>query len=143
MELFKGEYASIIVMPTKKDIFGNWINTTCVGITIWWINGHVQTNMPCPYQRRFFMPLDRLRFLVPWIWSWLPSVVIEGGWQGQNKILRNWFPWEGLFVPMEIFAIWFEKYMPVQNFKGSWIECWWVLVLPNPTLMTSLFLAWP
>jgi len=29
----------------------------------------------------------------------------------------------------------------LQNFKGSWIECWWVLVLPNVTLMTSLFLA--
>jgi len=25
VELFKGEYVLIIVMPTKKDTFGNWI----------------------------------------------------------------------------------------------------------------------
>jgi hypothetical protein len=30
--------------------------------------------------------------------------------------------------------------MPLQNFKGSWIEYWRVLVLPNVTLMTLLFL---
>jgi hypothetical protein len=28
--------------------------------------------------------------------------------------------------------------MPLQIFKRSWIECWWVLVLPSATLMTSL-----
>jgi hypothetical protein len=35
VELSRGEYASTIVMPTKKDIFGNWTNTTCVGVIIW------------------------------------------------------------------------------------------------------------
>jgi len=35
--------------------------------------------MPCPYWRRFLMPLVKPRFSLPWIEVWLPSIAIEGG----------------------------------------------------------------
>jgi hypothetical protein len=48
-ELLKGKYASTIVMPTKKDIFGNWTKHYMSGDYHLVINKLVQTNMPCPY----------------------------------------------------------------------------------------------
>ncbi len=33
MELSRGEYASIIMMLTKKDIFGNWIKRCMWGLS--------------------------------------------------------------------------------------------------------------
>jgi hypothetical protein len=36
----------------------------------------------------------------------------KGGWQGQDEILGNQYQQEGLFVPMEVFAIFGLRYVP-------------------------------
>ncbi len=52
MELSKGEYASTIMMSTKKYIFDNWMKRHMCE------DYHVQTNMPCPYSKEIFDTLE-------------------------------------------------------------------------------------
>ncbi len=110
-------------------------------MTIWWINEHVQKNMPCPYYRRSLMPLVRPRFLILWTWGLATischsrRVIRSGQHFGKLTPMRTIICTNGIFCHL----VW---RMPLQSFKGSWIEFWQVLVLPNATLMTSLFLTY-
>jgi hypothetical protein len=68
VELFRGEYASTIMMLTKKDIFGNWIECLMCG------DYHLVNKQTCLnkyamplLQEIFKMPLIRPRLLILWI----------------------------------------------------------------------------
>jgi hypothetical protein len=66
MELSKGEYALATMMPTKKDIFGNWIIRHMCGdyhpMYKWThLNKYVM-----PLLEEVFDALRRPRFSIPW-----------------------------------------------------------------------------
>jgi hypothetical protein len=47
VELSKGEYALTTIMPTKKNIFGNWTKVKCVGTIDISTSKHNLTIMLC------------------------------------------------------------------------------------------------
>jgi hypothetical protein len=47
LELSKGDYSSMTMMPTK-DFWAIGLNITCVGIIVQWTNKPIQTSIPCP-----------------------------------------------------------------------------------------------
>ncbi len=58
MELFSDEYASTIMMPTKKDIFGNWIKRCMCG-GYYLVNKHTHLNKyATPLPKEIFDALD-------------------------------------------------------------------------------------
>jgi hypothetical protein len=62
----------------------------------------------------------------------------KGGWQGQDENLGNQYKQEGLFVPMEMFAIFGLKYIPeVQAWLGYHI---WTLRTHSKDSRIHLFL---
>ncbi len=141
MELSKGEYASTIMMPTKKYIFGNWTERCMCGNFTQSTSTHIWTNMPCLYWKRFLMPLVKPRFSIPWTWS-LATIrchwgrVTSSRWHFGELILMGRIVCNnGGFCHL----VW---RMPLQNFKGWWIGCWQDLVLPSATLMKLSFSAW-
>jgi putative transposase len=136
VELSKGEYASTIVMSCKKDIFGNWTKRRMCGdycLVNKWIHSDKYA-MPLPKeifdalgQAKVFSTLD-LR-------SGYHQLPLREG----DKVKTTF----GGIDPHGKDYLYQWKFLPfgLKNAKGSWIECWRVLVLPNATLMTSLFLA--
>jgi hypothetical protein len=58
VELLRDEYALAIVMPTKKDIFGNWIKHHMCG------DYHPMNKWIHPY--KYVMPLPKKIFYALW-----------------------------------------------------------------------------
>jgi len=89
----------------------------------------------------FKMLLIKPRLLVLWTWG---LTTISYYW---GRVIRSRYHF-GELIPMGRIVYTNGSFchlvwkMPLQNFKGSWIQCWWVSVLPNATLMTSLILTW-
>lgn len=87
VDLFKGGYASTIVLPIKKDNFGNW--TKCC------MCGDYRPINKRMHFGKYAMPLCEEIFDVlgqAMVFStlnvfWLPSVTTQGGWQGEDDIL--------------------------------------------------------
>jgi hypothetical protein len=64
VELSKREYASTTIMPTKKDIFGNWTKCQMCGDYIdLSTSEHDLTNIPFRCHKRFFILLAKLKCL--------------------------------------------------------------------------------
>ncbi len=99
------------------------LNATCVGITSQWINELVQTSMPCHYQRRFLMPLDRSRFLIPWTYV---LITINCHWR---RVTKSRWHFGVLIIIGRIvytngnFCHLVQKVF-LKNSKELWIECW-------------------
>ncbi len=64
VELSHGEYASATVMPTEKDVHGNYMDNGCVETTVLSISRLSLISMPCLHLRRFLMLWDMRGSLV-------------------------------------------------------------------------------
>ncbi len=121
VELSRGEYALAIMILTKKDIFGNWIeHYMCGDYRL------VKTN---PFiQICHFLTLDALGYAK--VFNRLDSrfgyhlLPLTKG----DKVKTTF--WGMDFHGEDCLYQWFLPFGLINvlgNFKKSWIECWWVL----------------
>jgi hypothetical protein len=65
VELSYGKYSCAMVMFSKKNIFGNWIEEKCVGIIVMSIN-YIKSSPNANLGVIILMPWGMLEFVVHW-----------------------------------------------------------------------------